>query len=119
MAQPLKICAKCLAYLRQSGEGQQDLAAYLMGIGAGGIEIVPVEDCQARLNCHKASPTPAPAVRGLADVTPEEIDAAIAGLLEQLKLPSGRRGEAWDLANAVKAEWLKALEIRRRQSEGQ
>ena len=114
MAQPLKICTECLAHLRKSGESQQDLAAYLLGTGAGGIDIVPAESCQAHLTEHTpAAQAPVPAARSLADVTPEELEAAIASLLKQLKLSRRHPGEAWDVENAIKAEWLKALEIRR------
>ncbi|MCL2149701.1 MAG: hypothetical protein FWH51_02050 [Dehalococcoidia bacterium] len=116
MAQPLKICAQCLASLRESGDGQRDLAVYLMGTGAGGVEIVPVENCQARLTGHNETPSPLPpAGRTLADVTADELNQAIAWLLKQLRLPPEHSGEAWDLENAIKAEWLKALEVRRRE----
>ena len=119
MAKPLKICSQCLAFLRKTRDGEQDLSSYLMGIGAGGVEIVSLESCQARLTGHSETVRQAvPAGRSLADVTPEELDLAIASLVTQLRLPAGHCGEAWDLENAVKAEWLKALEARRKEKPG-
>jgi hypothetical protein len=106
-----------MAFLRESADGQQDLAAYLMGIGAGGVEMVDAASCQARLTGHtETSAPPAPAGRTLADVTPEELDLAVSALLSHLRLPHGHQGEAWDLENAIKAEWLKALEMRKHES---
>ena len=116
MAQPLKICAQCLASLRNSEDGQQDLAVYLMGTGAGGVDIVPAGACQARLVIHNETADHITTIDySLADVLPEELDQAIALFLKQLRLPLGRGGEAWDLENAIKAEWLKAMEIRGRE----
>jgi len=113
MAQPLKICALCLALSRETEDGQLDLAVYLKGTGAGGVEIVPAGACQARLAKHSdGTALSFPAGRGLADVTPEELESAIASFLKQIQLPSGRCGDVWDLENAIKAEWLKAQEIR-------
>lgn len=119
MAQPLKICAQCLAFLRESEEGQQDLAAYLMGTGAGGVEIVPAGACQARLTGHTETTCPPPPEgKDLADITPEELDRAIALFVKQLQLPSGSSGGLWDLECAIKSEWLKAMEIRERKTRG-
>ena len=118
MAQPLKICTKCLAALRTTADGEEDLASYLMGIGAGGVELVAPESCEARISGHTESLPVKPVGRSLADVTEQELQAAVNALIKQLGLPAGRGGEAWDLENAVRAEWLKALEERRRQREG-
>jgi hypothetical protein len=117
MAEPLKICAGCMEFLRESEDGQQDLGSFLMSIGAGGIEMVPAERCEARFTGHSgASPAIVTASRSLADVAPEELDHAITWFLKQLRLPSQREGEGWDLGNAIKAEWLKALEIRQHEN---
>jgi len=118
MARPLKICAQCLAFLRESNDGQRDLAAYLMGTGAGGVEIVQPACCQARLTEHRDTVVVAAAStnRSLADVTPDELDQALALLLKQLRLSGGCGEDVWDLENAVKAEWLKALEARKQKS---
>ncbi len=119
MAQPLKICTKCLAALRETVDGEEDLASYLMGIGAGGVELVPAENCEARITRHSETITAKPLGRGMADVTELELDNAIKELIKQLRLPASRDGEAWDLENAIRAEWLKALEARRREQPAQ
>jgi hypothetical protein len=112
MTRPLKICAQCLASLRKSDEDQQDLASYLMGIGAGGVEIVTAGDCQAQFTRHDII-IPLPQTRrSLSDVTPAELDQAISLFLKQLGLPVGSGEDAYNLENAIKAEWLKALEMR-------
>lgn len=111
-----------MAYLRESEDGQQDLAAYLMGTGAGGVEIVPASGCQARFTRHnETNPQNTPVTldgRNLADVTSDEIEQAIAAFLRQLRLSSGRYEDAWDLESAIKAEWLKALEAKKGQAPG-
>ena len=115
MAKPLKICTRCLAALRETADGEQDLAAYLMGIGAGGVEVVAAESCEARITRHSETASAASAGRTLADVNETELTGAIGALVKELRLPTGKGGEAWDLENAVRAEWLKALEARRRE----
>ena len=119
MAQPLKICVKCLAALRSTADGEADLSSYLMGIGAGGVELVSAEACQARITGHTEIPSVTPGDRSLADVTDVELDNAVKSLLKQLKLNVGHSGESWDLGNAIKAEWLKAIEIRRHEKHEQ
>jgi hypothetical protein len=117
MAHPLKICTKCLAALRGTADGEADLGSYLMGIGAGGVELVSAEACEARITGHSEKPPAVQAGRSLADVTDIELDSAIKALVKQLKLTAEGGGQAWDLENAIKAEWLKALEARRHQDQ--
>ena len=116
MASPLKICARCLSSLRESADGQRDIAVYLMNTGAGGVEIVPEMDCQARLVGHDDIITSAVQIkRDLAEVTMEELDLAVASLLKQLHLSPEHCKDVWDLDSAIKAEWLKALEAKGRE----
>jgi hypothetical protein len=117
MAQPLKICTKCLAALRDTADGEEDLASYLMGIGAGGVELVSPESCQARISGHTEI-TSAPKERTFADVSEGELNSAIKSFLKQLNLTADNGGEGWELGNAVRAEWLKAMEARRHENRG-
>jgi hypothetical protein len=100
--------------LSRSEERAEDVASYLVGIGAGGIEIVSPELCQARLAGHTESTTPsASRTRSLADVSLNELEASIITLLGLLKLPAGC-AQGWDLEGAIRREWLKAREVRKR-----
>jgi hypothetical protein len=113
MAQRLKICTQCLSSLQAIRNGQEDLASYLMGIGAGGVEIVPPETCQARITGHKEAQVSSPAETGLADITEGALERAIKSFVKQLGLPEGS-SETRELGNAIRAERLKAQELRSR-----
>ena len=109
-----KICRRCLDYLSVSPERQEELSAYLMATSSSGVEIAGEADCQPRLVC---APLREPGVlcpsRGLGQVTEEELVLAIEDLVAALSLTETRRNGVYDLAAAIRGEWLKALGARR------
>jgi hypothetical protein len=113
MPQRFRICQQCMDQLSRSEERAQDVASFLVGIGAGGLEVVSPELCQVRLAGHTELTTPsAPRTRSLADVSLNELEASILTLLGLLKLPAGC-AQGWDLEGAIRREWLKARDTRK------
>jgi hypothetical protein len=113
MTQRFRICQECLDQINRSEERAEDVGSFLVGIGAGGIEVVPPALCQARLVQHTETAAPAvPRPRSLADVTLNELEAALLTLRGLLKLSSGCAPD-WDLDGAIRREWLKAREARK------
>ncbi len=110
MSSSYRICRRCLEQLHLSEESQEDVATFLLAVGAHGIQVVPENECQAGLSSHSGQSITA-VVRGrtLADVTSPELEAATANLLRQLKLPAGEQ-DGLSLAAALKEAWLRAKE---------
>ena len=108
MSPSYRICKRCLEQLRLSEEGQEDVATFLLAVGAHGIEVVPESQCQAGLSDHSGtSLTAEEKRRTLADATPAQLEAATANLVRQLHLTSSSP-DGVALAAAIKEAWEKA-----------
>jgi hypothetical protein len=108
MSSSYRICKRCLEQLHLSQESQEDVATFLLAVGAHGIEVVPENECQAGLSSHLGkSITSEIKGRTLADVTASELEAATSNLLRQLRLPAGAQ-DGLSLAAALKENWLRA-----------
>ncbi len=110
----IKICRRCLDYLSVSPEHQEDLSSYLVATSASGVELGEESECQPRLVCGRPGPVqPACSSRGLEQVSEDELRLALQELIARLRLTETRRDGVYDLAGAVRGEWLKALGARR------
>lgn len=105
-----KICRRCLDYLSVSPERQEDLSAYLMATSSSGVEMADEADCQPKLVCARPRQArPASATRGLEQVNEDELRSALEEMIARLRLTETRRDGVYDLAAAIRGEWLKAL----------
>jgi hypothetical protein len=105
-----RICKRCLEQLHLSQESQEDVATFLLAVGAHGIQVVPENECQAGLSSHLGKSISAEVKgRTMADVSASELEAATANLLRQLMLPANAQ-DGLSLTVALKEVWLKAKE---------
>ena len=112
----IKICRRCLDYLSVSPEHREDLSAYLVATSSSGVEVADEAECQPKLVCAPARQAQQVCpVRGLGQVSENELRSALEEMTLRLRLTETRRDGVYDLAAAVRAEWLKALGARRNQ----